>query len=88
MKKLGPLGLRLIEGLRGPALHIVKAIKEETLSTDKGPEAILQALVTALRLRRQQRVARGRRSQQAIWRANEHLHPAEKDLVCHAHRFG
>ena len=54
VKKLGPLGLRLIEGLRGPALHIVRAIKEEILSSDKGPEAILQALVTALRPRRQQ----------------------------------
>ena len=37
MKKLGPLGLRLVEGLRGPALHIVKAVKEEVLVSDKEP---------------------------------------------------
>ncbi|CAE7367988.1 RE1 [Symbiodinium necroappetens] len=54
VKKLGPLGLRLVEGLRGPALHIVRAVKEETLIGEKGPEAILEALVRSLRPRRQQ----------------------------------
>ncbi|CAE7591026.1 RE1 [Symbiodinium sp. CCMP2592] len=55
VKKLGPLGMRLIEGLRGPALHIVKSLKDETIvSPEKGPEAILQALTNALRPRRQQ----------------------------------
>ncbi|CAE7337929.1 unnamed protein product [Symbiodinium sp. KB8] len=37
VKNLGPLGLRFVEGLRGPALHIVKAVKEEVLVSDKGP---------------------------------------------------
>ena len=54
VKKLGPLGLRLVEGLRGPALHIIRAVKEETLISEKGPEAILEALVRSLRPRRQQ----------------------------------
>ena len=54
VKKLGPLGLRLVEGLRGPALYIVKALKEDLITSAKGPEAILQALVSSLRPRRQQ----------------------------------
>ena len=54
VKKLGPLGLRLVEGLRGPALYIVKALKEDLITSEKGPEAIVQALVSSLRPRRQQ----------------------------------
>ena len=54
VKKLGPLGVRLVEGLRGPALHIVKNISPDVLASEKGPDTILQDLTTALRPRRQQ----------------------------------
>ena len=54
LKKIGSLGLRLVEELRGPALHIIKSIPEEVLSTEKGPDTIAQTLVKALRPRRQQ----------------------------------
>ncbi|CAE7415150.1 RE1 [Symbiodinium microadriaticum] len=54
VKKLGPLGVRLIEGLRGPALHIVREISAETLASPKGAQTILKYLTEALRPRRQQ----------------------------------
>ena len=54
IKKVGPLGIRLVEGLRGPALHIVKQLDPETLASDKGPELIVKKLTEALRPRRQQ----------------------------------
>ena len=57
-EKARAAGLEADRRPQGPS--VVKAIKEETLSTDKGPEAILQALVTALRPRRQQEAREGR----------------------------
>ena len=54
LKKIGPLGIRLVEGLRGPALHIVKQLDPETLASDKGAEAIVKKLTETLRPRRQQ----------------------------------
>ena len=54
IKKIGPLGIRLVEGLRGPALHIVKQLDPETLASEKGPELIVKKLTETLRPRRQQ----------------------------------
>ncbi|CAE7485137.1 RE2 [Symbiodinium sp. CCMP2592] len=54
LKKLGPLGLRLVEGLRGPALHIVKRIDQTVLASDKGAAKILSELAETLRPRRTQ----------------------------------
>ena len=39
-----PTWVRLVEGLRGPALHIVKQLGSDKLASSKGPEAIIAKL--------------------------------------------
>ena len=43
-KKLGPLALRLVERLQGPALQIAKGIGLETLAKEDGVAKLLVAL--------------------------------------------
>ena len=53
-KKLGPLALRLIERLQGPALQIAKGIGLERLANPTGTQTLLEALeADLLPLRRQ-----------------------------------
>lgn len=53
-KKLGPLGLRLVDGLRGPALQVSRNLDIDLLKKKDGPKMLLNALQTALRPRTQQ----------------------------------
>lgn len=53
-EKAGPLGLRLVDGLRGMALQIARQIPVEVLSSAKGPQQLLKSLAEALRPRRVQ----------------------------------
>ena len=52
--KLGPLGLRLIEGLRGPALRIVQQLDVQVLGGTDGPKKILEVFHANLRPRKTQ----------------------------------
>ena len=54
LKKLGPLGLRLLEGLSGHALQIAQLLDMDEISKPKGPEYLMDQLLTSLRPRRQQ----------------------------------
>ena len=49
--KLGPLGLRLIEGLRGPALRMVQQLDVQVLGGTDGPKKILEVFHANLRPR-------------------------------------
>ena len=51
-KKLGPLGLRLVEGLNGAALRVAQMITTTELAGDKGAEMLLERLIHALQPRR------------------------------------
>ena len=53
-KKLGPLGLRLIERLVGPALQIAKGLGIEKLSEQTGVAALIGALEQDLMPQRRQ----------------------------------
>ena len=53
-KKLGALGLRLIDGLRGPALQVARNLPIDKLSESDGPQYLLKQLQAALQPRRQQ----------------------------------
>ena len=53
-KKLGPLGLRLIEGLRGQALQVAKGLDVKKLATDDGPTLLVDTLYKAFKPRRDQ----------------------------------
>ena len=54
LKKLGPLGLRLIDGLRGPALQGARGLQVDKLSRDEGPTYLLQSLQAAFQPRSKQ----------------------------------
>ena len=54
LKKLGPLGLRLVDGLSGTALQIVRGIPVEDLAKSDGPSTIIKHLQKILKPRRQQ----------------------------------
>ena len=54
LKKLGPLGLRLIDGLRGPALQVARGLQVDKLSRDEGPTYLLQSLQAAFQPRSKQ----------------------------------
>ena len=54
LKKLGPLGLRLIEGLRGPALQVARNLQIERLSAEDGASYLLKGLQTSLQPRSKQ----------------------------------
>ena len=53
-KKIGPLGLRLVDGLSGPALQVVRDLPIEKLAEENGPTFLLHALQTALQPRSNQ----------------------------------
>ena len=53
-KKYGPLGLRLIEGLRGTALRMAQSMESSVLASEKGPEELLRTFESALKPRREQ----------------------------------
>ena len=42
LKKVGPLGIRLVEGLRGQALRLAQQLKPEDLAKQSGPETLLK----------------------------------------------
>ena len=44
VKKLGPLGLRMAEGLRGQALRLSQTMDMQELAQEDGPEKLLLAL--------------------------------------------
>lgn len=54
VKKLGPLGLRMIEGLRGTALRLAQTMKVEDLAKANGPEALLTLFEKSLKPRKAQ----------------------------------
>ena len=54
VKKLGPLGLRMVEGLRGPALRLAQQIAPEKLATGDGPEMLIKHFHANLKPRRAQ----------------------------------
>ena len=41
IKRLGPLGLRLVEGLRGPALKLAQQLEPAKLATTEAPEILI-----------------------------------------------
>ena len=52
--KLGPLGLRLVEGLRGSALRLVQQLDIQTLGASDGPKRILEVFHVNLKPRKAQ----------------------------------
>ena len=52
--KLGPLGLRLVEGLRGPALRLVQQLDIQTLGASDGPKRLLEVFHVNLKPRNSQ----------------------------------
>ena len=54
VKKLGPLSLRLIEGLSGPALRMAQQLEMKELTATAGVETLLTALNHGLKPRREQ----------------------------------
>lgn len=54
LKKIGPLGLRLVDGLSGPALQVVRDLPIEKLAEEQGPTFLLKALQNALQPRSNQ----------------------------------
>ena len=54
VQKLGPLGLRLIEGLRGPALRLAQQVDIKTLGSEGGPKALLKVFHETLKPRKTQ----------------------------------
>lgn len=52
VKKLGPLGLRLIEGLRGQALKLAQTIETTELAKTRGPELLPELFEKALKPRK------------------------------------
>ena len=54
VEKLGPLGLRLVEGLRGQALRLAQQVNLSTLSSKDGAEALLKVFNETLKPRRAQ----------------------------------
>ncbi len=56
-KKLGPLGLRLVEGLRGDALKLAQQMKMEDLAKPGAPEQLLKMFAENLKPRKAQEMA-------------------------------
>ena len=54
LKKLGPLALRLVDGLRGPALQVARGLPVDQLAKDEGTSILLKALQTTLQPRSKQ----------------------------------
>ena len=87
LKKKGSLGVRLVEGLRLPALHIVRQISGDELAADEGADLIAKHLTESLRPAAggertvSGRGSRTRASEQAVWRGDVHVHSLSTDLV-------
>ena len=54
MATLGPLGLRLVEGLRGQALRLAQQVNIDVLSTSAGPTTLLKVFNDTLKPRKEQ----------------------------------
>ena len=54
LKKMGPLGIRLVDGLRGPALQVARNLAVDKLAAEGGPDYLLQSLQTMLQPRSRQ----------------------------------
>ncbi len=54
VKKLGPLGLRLVEGLRGQAFRLAQQVDLSTLSSERGAEVLLKTFNDNLKPRKAQ----------------------------------
>ena len=54
VKKLVPLGLRLIEGLRGSALRMAQSLDPAVLAGEKGPETLIALFEKSLKPRKEQ----------------------------------
>ena len=54
LKKVGPLGIRLVEGLRGQALRLAQQLKPEDLAKQSGPETLLKLFNDTLKPRASQ----------------------------------
>ena len=54
VKKLGPLALRLVDGLRGPALQVARALPVDRLAGEDGTSVLLKALQSSLQPRSRQ----------------------------------
>ncbi len=54
LKKVGPLGLRLVEGLRGAALQVARSLPVDQLASTAGPAILLNALQESIQPRRKQ----------------------------------
>ena len=90
VKKLGPLALRLVDGLRGAALQVARTLPvDELANKEKGVEFLLKSLNSSLAPRSKQE-ARGsvpsrgtewRDSQQTAWRIHCQLCSEETCLV-------
>ena len=54
LRKLGPLALRLVDGLRGPALQVARSLPVDQLAKEEGTSLLLKSLQTALQPRSRQ----------------------------------
>ena len=54
VKKLGPLGLRMVEGLRGQALRLSQTMDMQDLAQEDGPEKLLALFEKSLNPRKAQ----------------------------------
>ena len=54
LEKLGPLGLRLVEGLRGSAVRMAQQLDIKVLSSKDGPEELIKVFNQTLKPRRAQ----------------------------------
>ena len=54
VKKMGPLGLRLIEGLRGDAFRLAQQLSTEDLAGEDGPQLLLALFNENLKPRKAQ----------------------------------
>ena len=70
LKKLGPLGIRLIDGLRGPALQVARNLAVDKLAGDEGPDYLLQSMQTMLQPRSRQEAPRALPSRSAARRTS------------------
>ena len=54
LQKLGPLALRLVDGLRGPALQVARGLPVDQLAKEEGTSILLKALQATLQPRSKQ----------------------------------
>ena len=98
VKKLGPLGLRMAEGLRGQALRLSQTMDMQELAQEDGPEKLLLALFEKSLKPRKAQEARelyavgckdgGMMSRQTAEPIGVLLHPAPQNMVVDAAALG